>query len=77
MDRTVGIGQMMKNSEWLAAGTVGIYGFMNFLSPLLSPYFLQQVHTENLQFMQNRDVYNVDYFRFVLSLASCNAVSYT
>lgn len=33
------------------------------------------VHTENLQFMQNRDVYNVDYFRFVLSLASCNARS--
>ena len=24
MDRTVAIGQMMKNSEWLAAGTVGI-----------------------------------------------------
>lgn len=36
-----------------------------------------QVHTENLQFMQNRDVYNVDYFRFILNLASCNAVSRT
>ncbi|KAJ7330597.1 Ubiquitin carboxyl-terminal hydrolase 24 [Desmophyllum pertusum] len=30
------------------------------------------VHTENLQFMQNRDVYNVDYFKFILHLASCN-----
>lgn len=30
------------------------------------------VHTENLQFMQNRDVYNEDYFRFILNLASCN-----
>lgn len=33
------------------------------------------VHTENLQFMQNRDVYNVDYFRFILNLSSCNARS--
>ncbi|XP_022809276.1 ubiquitin carboxyl-terminal hydrolase 24-like, partial [Stylophora pistillata] len=37
--------------------------------------FFSIVHTENLQFMQNRDVYNVDYFRFVLNLASCNARS--
>ena len=27
--------------------------------------------------MQNRDVYNVDYLRFILNLASCNAVSRT
>ncbi|EDO29166.1 predicted protein, partial [Nematostella vectensis] len=30
------------------------------------------VHAENLQFMQNRDVYNTDYFKFILNLATCN-----
>lgn len=34
--------------------------------------FSMQVHAENLQFMQNRDVYNHDYFKFILNLASCN-----
>ncbi|XP_043941443.1 ubiquitin carboxyl-terminal hydrolase 24 [Protopterus annectens] len=33
----------------------------------------QMVRDENLKFMKNRDVYNSDYFNFVLSLASVNA----
>ncbi|PIO31787.1 hypothetical protein AB205_0141190 [Aquarana catesbeiana] len=33
----------------------------------------QMVRDENLKFMRNRDVYNSDYFSFVLSLASVNA----
>ncbi|KAM8930374.1 ubiquitin carboxyl-terminal hydrolase 24 isoform 2-T2 [Pelodytes ibericus] len=33
----------------------------------------QMVRDENLKFMKNRDVYNSDYFSFVLSLASVNA----
>ncbi|XP_053324952.1 ubiquitin carboxyl-terminal hydrolase 24 [Spea bombifrons] len=33
----------------------------------------QTVRDENLKFMKNRDVYNSDYFSFVLSLASVNA----
>lgn len=33
------------------------------------------VRDENLKFMKNRDVYSSDYFSFVLSLASLNAVS--
>ncbi|XP_063283711.1 ubiquitin carboxyl-terminal hydrolase 24 isoform X2 [Pelobates fuscus] len=33
----------------------------------------QMVRDENLKFMKNRDVYNGDYFSFVLSLASVNA----
>uniref|UniRef100_A0A8C6PJW9 Ubiquitin carboxyl-terminal hydrolase 24 n=1 Tax=Nothobranchius furzeri TaxID=105023 RepID=A0A8C6PJW9_NOTFU len=33
----------------------------------------QMVRDENLRFMRNRDVYNSDYFNFVLSLASVNA----
>ncbi|KAG8547789.1 hypothetical protein GDO81_027501 [Engystomops pustulosus] len=33
----------------------------------------QMVRDENLRFMKNRDVYNSDYFSFVLSLASVNA----
>ncbi|XP_053549190.1 ubiquitin carboxyl-terminal hydrolase 24 [Bombina bombina] len=33
----------------------------------------QMVRDENLKFMRNRDVYNSDYFNFVLSLASVNA----
>lgn len=36
---------------------------------------LQMVRDENLKFMKNRDVYSSDYFSFVLSLASLNAVS--
>ncbi|EDO44319.1 predicted protein, partial [Nematostella vectensis] len=32
----------------------------------------RMVHAENLQFMQNRDVYNTDYFKFILNLATCN-----
>ncbi|KAK1340051.1 hypothetical protein QTO34_018615 [Cnephaeus nilssonii] len=35
----------------------------------------QMVRDENLKFMKNRDVYSSDYFSFVLSLASLNAVS--
>lgn len=42
----------------------------NFLCRLL-----QMVRDENLKFMKNRDVYSSDYFSFVLSLASLNAVS--
>uniref|UniRef100_A0A8C4VCQ0 Ubiquitin carboxyl-terminal hydrolase 24 n=1 Tax=Falco tinnunculus TaxID=100819 RepID=A0A8C4VCQ0_FALTI len=34
----------------------------------------QMVRDENLKFMKNRDVYSSDYFSFVLSLASLNAV---
>lgn len=37
--------------------------------------YLQMVRDENLKFMKNRDVYSSDYFSFVLSLASLNAVS--
>ncbi|XP_023195305.1 ubiquitin carboxyl-terminal hydrolase 24 isoform X2 [Xiphophorus maculatus] len=33
----------------------------------------QMVRDENLRFMRNRDVYNSDYFSFILSLASVNA----
>ncbi|XP_040263748.1 ubiquitin carboxyl-terminal hydrolase 24 isoform X2 [Bufo bufo] len=33
----------------------------------------QMVRDENLKFMKNRDIYNSDYFSFVLSLASVNA----
>ncbi|KAM9762188.1 ubiquitin carboxyl-terminal hydrolase 24 isoform 4-T4 [Menidia menidia] len=33
----------------------------------------QIVRDENLKFMRNRDVYNSDYFNFILSLASVNA----
>ncbi|XP_061594074.1 ubiquitin carboxyl-terminal hydrolase 24 isoform X3 [Cololabis saira] len=33
----------------------------------------QIVRDENLRFMRNRDVYNSDYFNFILSLASVNA----
>ena len=38
-------------------------------------YFTFQVLEENLQFMQNRDVYNEDYFRLIYNLCSCNIVS--
>ena len=59
-------------------GCRGCFAFSSWLMmPLMSSFcFFLQVHAENLQFMQNRDVYNADYFRFVLNLASCNAVSY-
>lgn len=45
--------------------------------PLLTitTFPLQMVRDENLKFMKNRDVYSTDYFSFVLSLASLNAVS--
>ncbi|GCB74652.1 hypothetical protein scyTo_0003743, partial [Scyliorhinus torazame] len=35
----------------------------------------QMVRDENLKFMKNRDVFNSDYFNFMLSLISLNAVS--
>lgn len=35
---------------------------------------MQMVRDENLRFMRNRDVYNSDYFNFILSLSSVNAV---
>ncbi|XP_051788643.1 ubiquitin carboxyl-terminal hydrolase 24 isoform X2 [Erpetoichthys calabaricus] len=33
----------------------------------------QMVRDENLKFMRNRDIYNSDYFNFILSLSSVNA----
>lgn len=43
------------------------------MTPFL--FCIQMVRDENLKFMKNRDIYNSDYFSFVLSLASVNAVS--
>uniref|UniRef100_A0A3P9KIM4 Ubiquitin carboxyl-terminal hydrolase 24 n=1 Tax=Oryzias latipes TaxID=8090 RepID=A0A3P9KIM4_ORYLA len=37
------------------------------------PASIYQVRDENLKFMRNRDIYNSDYFNFMLSLASVNA----
>ena len=40
------------------------------------PASIQQVvREENLRFMKNRDIYDLDYFKFVRSLASVNFVS--
>ena len=35
----------------------------------------RSVNEENLQFMQHRDVYCVEYFDFIYRLTQCNAVS--
>lgn len=49
--------------------------FDNMLIIFCLLLLLQMVRDENLKFMKNRDVYSSDYFSFVLSLASLNAVS--
>ena len=40
-------------------------------------YFMSQVNTENLHFMQNRDVYCKEYFEFIRHLSFCNDVRNT
>jgi len=41
----------------------------------IPPSIRRLVLEENLQFMQNRDVYNEDYFRLIYNLCSCNIES--
>lgn len=48
---------------------------LTFISKTRHVLSFQMVRDENLKFMKNRDVYSSDYFSFVLSLASLNAVS--